>query len=41
MNALSRMDYLIVQERIWALALGRGFRRVLEDVDRILTSSSA
>ena len=37
----SRMDYLIVQERIWALALGRGFRRVLEDVDRILTSSSA
>jgi hypothetical protein len=25
-----------VQERVWALALGRGFRRVLEDVDRIL-----
>jgi uncharacterized protein YndB with AHSA1/START domain len=25
-----------VQERIWALALGRGFRRVLEDVERML-----
>jgi uncharacterized protein YndB with AHSA1/START domain len=30
-----------LQERIWALALDRGFRRVLEDMDRILTSSSA
>jgi Polyketide cyclase / dehydrase and lipid transport len=25
-----------VQEQVWALALGRGFRRVLEDVERIL-----
>jgi uncharacterized protein YndB with AHSA1/START domain len=27
-----------IQERIWALALARGFRRVLEDVDRMLTA---
>jgi hypothetical protein len=25
------------QERFWALALGRGFRQVLEDVERMLT----
>jgi hypothetical protein len=27
-----------VQERVWALALRRGFRRVLEDVERMLTA---
>jgi uncharacterized protein YndB with AHSA1/START domain len=30
-----------VQEWIWALALRRGFRRVLEDVDRMLTAERA
>jgi uncharacterized protein YndB with AHSA1/START domain len=28
-----------IQERIWVLALGRGFRRVLDDVERILRSA--
>jgi hypothetical protein len=28
-----------IQERVWGLLLGRGFRRVLEDVERILTGS--
>jgi len=26
-----------IQERIWTLAVGRGFRRVLEDVERMLS----
>jgi hypothetical protein len=30
-----------IQERVWALALGRGLRWVLEDVERILAGSDA
>ena len=27
-----------IQERLWSLAIGRGFRRMLEDVERLLAS---
>lgn len=29
-----------IQERVWALALGRAFRRVLEDVERMATGQA-